>query len=121
VTCPAQPSLIHAGFLAGKSAKCWGSSYPMASDTSGPGMRWRSHHCAAAFLLAVHPQVMVRLRTGKTWRIVWSLAAVTGGLITPRSSPRCQPLGLLAAHAADTSAIGVSTRTARRRGHHKIN
>ena len=48
-------------------------------------MRWRSLHYAVAFLLAVHPQVIVRLRTGKTWRIVWSLAAVTacnGDVIT---------------------------------------
>jgi hypothetical protein len=78
VTCLAQPSSIHAGFLAGKSAKCRGSSYPMVSDTSGPGMRWRSLRCAAVLLLAVHPQVIVRLQTGKTWRIVWSLTALPG-------------------------------------------
>jgi hypothetical protein len=82
VTCLAQPSSIHAGFLAGKSAKCRGSSYPMVSDTSRPGMRWRSLHCAAVLLLAVQSQVIVRLQTGKTWRIVWSLTALAGGLIT---------------------------------------
>jgi hypothetical protein len=76
VTGLAQPSSIHAGFLAGKSAERSGSSYRMASDTSRRGVRWRSLHCAAAFLLAVHPQVIVRLQTGKTWRIVWSLTAV---------------------------------------------
>lgn len=83
MTCLAQPSSIYMSFLAGKSAKCWGSSSPMVSDTSGPGMRWRSLHCAAALLLAVHPRVIVRLQTGKTWRIVWSLTALAGGLITP--------------------------------------
>jgi hypothetical protein len=119
VTCLAQPSSIHAGFLAGKSAERSGSSYPMVSDTSRPGMRWRSLHCAAVLLLAVQPQVIVRLQTGKTRGIVWSLTDLAGGLITPRSSPRCRPLGLLAAHAADTSAIGVSRRAARRPGHHK--
>lgn len=120
MTCLAQPSSIYVGFLAGKSAKCRGSSYPMVSDTSRPGMRWRSLHCAAALLLAVHPQVIVRLQTGKTWRIVWSLTALAGGLITLRSSPRCRRLGLLAAHAAEnTSTVGVSQRAARRRIHHK--
>ena len=83
-TCLAQPSSIHAGFLAGKSAERSGSSCPMASDTSRPGreLAISSLHLAA-LLLAVHPQVIGRLQTGQTWRIVWSLTALAGGPITP--------------------------------------
>jgi hypothetical protein len=36
-----------------------------------------------ALLLAVHPQVIVRLQTSQTWRIVRSLTALAGGPITP--------------------------------------